>query len=185
MRLPRGIGKLWKCSRALWFAPNASTSDADSQNVWSLPSFVGDVGLGQLGDEQADLLAALADARDQTDQAAVVRVGDPQLVARAVGEQRQQSFVFVELDVGLDLLGVDADADLAQREAHQGAFGEQWQERALLGVGAVGEEAARTDRQLAADLDRERSEAVRRELLLGDGELRVARRRRRRTRPPP
>ena len=130
-----------------------------------------EVALGQARHEQANLLAILADARDEANERTVRRVRDPQLVAIAIGKQAEAAGRGIWLDVGADLLGVDANADLGEPERHQLAFGDHRQERALLLVGAVSEQRARADRQFARDLDRERAESVGREVLFGEREF--------------
>ena len=116
--------------------------------------------------------ASLPSARDDADQPAVNGVRDPELVRRAFGEQAIAA-VGLLLDVRLDLLRVDADADLREAERHRPAFGDERQERALLLLVAVREQRAGADRELPRDLDRERAQAVRRQRFLDGGELAV------------
>ncbi len=133
-----------------------------------------DVGARQLDDEQADAGGVFADAGDDADQPAVDRIRDPELVRRALGKQTIAA-VGLLLDVRLDLLRIDADADLREAERHRPAFGDQRQERALLLLVAVGKQRAGADGQLPGDLDREGTQAVRRQRFLDGGEPTVRR----------
>ena len=94
------------------------------------------------------------------------------LFADAFGEEAIAA-VGLLLDVRLNLLCVDADADLGEAERHRPALGDERQERALLAFVAVGKQRAGADRELPRDLDGERAQAVRGERLLDGRELAV------------
>jgi hypothetical protein len=63
-------------------------------------------------------------------------IGDPELVRRALGKQAVAA-VGLLLDVRLDLLRIDPNADFREAERHRPALGDQRQERALLLLVAV------------------------------------------------
>ena len=96
------------------------------------------------------------------------------LFAGAFGKQTIAA-VGLLLDVRLDLLRIDADADLREAERHRPAFGYERQERPLLLLVAVSKQRAGADGQLPGDLDREGTQTVRRQRFFDRGEPTVRR----------
>jgi hypothetical protein len=111
---------------------------------------------------------------DDAHQAAVHGVRDPELVRGALGEEPIAA-VGLLIDVRLNLLGVDTDADFREPECHRPPFGDERQERPLLAFVAVREQRDCADRELPRDLHGERAQSVCGERLLYGRELAVRR----------